>query len=142
MRVKQIADVAGVTLDTVRYYTKVGLLQPTKDAENGYKYYNEQDLTALKFAVRAKQIGFVLSDIHSICDMAREGESPCPKVREIMIENLQRTEKAFREMEQLRNRMREAVKHWDHMEDNCPTGNMICNLIEDWENCPDAKSCE
>ncbi len=138
MQVKQIADAAGVTLDTVRYYTKVGLLRPVKNPENGYKLYNDQDLTALRFAIRAKQIGFVLADIESICDMAREGESPCPKVREIMLENLQRTEKAFREMEQLRNRMREAVKHWDHMKDNCPTGDMICHLIEDWENCPDA----
>lgn len=137
MQVKQMANAAGVTLDTVRYYTRVGLLKPKKSPDNGYKYYSDNDLTALRFAVRAKQIGFLLADIQSICEMAREGESPCPTVRDIMIKNLHRTEKAFEEMQRLRDRMREAVTHWEHMTDHCPTGNMICHLIEDWDDCPE-----
>ena len=38
MRVKQIADALEISADSVRYYTRIGFLVPSK-SHNGYKYY-------------------------------------------------------------------------------------------------------
>ena len=51
MRVKQIADALDISVDTVRYYTRIGLLVPNK-SHNGYKYYRPADVTRLRFILR------------------------------------------------------------------------------------------
>ena len=42
MKVKQLADKFQINLDTVRYYTRIGLLAPAKNPTNGYKEYSNK----------------------------------------------------------------------------------------------------
>ena len=49
MRVSELAKNLEVNPDTVRYYTRIGLLRPRKNAENGYKEYDERDISRLNF---------------------------------------------------------------------------------------------
>jgi len=37
--VKQLSDLAGVTIRTLHYYDEIGLLKPSSYGENGYRYY-------------------------------------------------------------------------------------------------------
>ena len=133
MQVKELAKRCEVSPDTVRYYTRIGLLSPAKDPVNGYRHYSDKDLSTLRFAVRARQLGFSLDDINTICSTAGDGESPCPTVRELMRENLQRTEVMFQDLKRLRDRMRQAVSQWESMPNCDPTGEQICSLIESWD---------
>ncbi|GAB1258883.1 MerR family transcriptional regulator [Aurantivibrio plasticivorans] len=133
MQVKDIAEQCGVSPDTVRYYTRIGLLKPSQDPVNRYRLYSQKDHSTLRFAVRARQLGFSLDDIQTICSTAGDGASPCPTVRELMRENLQRTEAMFQEIKRLRDRMRQAVAQWESMPNCDPTGEQICSLIENWD---------
>ena len=132
MRVKQLADKLGITPDTIRYYTRIGLLHPSKDS-SGYRQYNARERQFLRFAIRAKQLGFSLSAVKEIVDLAKSGKSPCPRVRELMEENIVTTERSYREMQALRRRMLDAVEAWADMPDSYPDGDTICGLIEDWD---------
>ena len=60
MKVKEIATAAGVNPDTVRFYTREGLLQPTRNPDNNYQQYDAEDLRRLRFARKARQLGFSL----------------------------------------------------------------------------------
>ncbi|WP_365996477.1 MerR family DNA-binding transcriptional regulator [Idiomarina sp.] len=44
MKVNEIANLADVSPDTVRFYNREGLLRPRKDPRNGYNLYNSEDL--------------------------------------------------------------------------------------------------
>ena len=44
MKVKEIAIGAGVNPDTVRFYTREGLLKPTRNPDNNYQQYDSEDL--------------------------------------------------------------------------------------------------
>ena len=46
MRVQTLAAAANVTADTVRHYTRIGLLTPVKNPANGYKEYTSERSTA------------------------------------------------------------------------------------------------
>ena len=63
--VKQIAELTGVTADTLRYYDKEGIVSP-KRHENGYRYYDEKDVKALKYLVVLKYAQFSLAEVRSM----------------------------------------------------------------------------
>ena len=130
MRVSKVAKQLGVSADTVRYYTRIGILHPMR-SENSYHFYSEKDLHRLRFVLMAKQLGFSLVDIKSIIDVSESGETPCHLVREIMVDNLERLEQSIEENHRLFRRMKTAVKAWDDMPNQVPTGNTICTLIEE-----------
>ena len=46
--IKEIADLAGVTTRTLRYYDQLGLLIPAEIGENGYRYYDHDNLLRLQ----------------------------------------------------------------------------------------------
>ena len=59
----QFAKKAAVTLRTLRYYDRVGLLSPTQHTESGYRLYAEEDLFTLQQILALKFLGFSLDDI-------------------------------------------------------------------------------
>lgn len=132
MRVNQLASTLNTTADTVRYYTRIGLLRPEKNKTNGYKAYGKSDEMRLRFALRARQLGFSVADILEIVTMADRGRSPCAHVRALIKQRLSEIESDFREVQQLHKRMHRAAAAWEKMPDRPPTGAMICELIETW----------
>ena len=49
---------AGVTLRTIRYYDKIGLLKPSHILDNGYRQYCNKDLITLQKILALKELGF------------------------------------------------------------------------------------
>ncbi len=130
MIVSELAKRAGVTAETVRYYTRSGLLTPKLQGQNGYRYYSDDDLHRLMFVRKAKFLGFELSEITEILDMSKSGNSPCPRVREILEERIQDTRKKLEELNALQESLEYAAKKWKEMPDGMPDGNAVCHLIE------------
>ena len=62
----QFARLANVTLRTIRYYDKEGLLKPSFVANNGFRYYNDNDLIRLQQIMLFKYLGFTLNEIKSM----------------------------------------------------------------------------
>lgn len=62
----QLANIANVTLRTIRYYDKEGLLKPSFVANNGFRYYNNNDLIKLQQIMLFKYLGFTLREIKSM----------------------------------------------------------------------------
>ncbi len=68
MRSKEIADLAGVTVRTLRHYRKIGLLREPERAENGYCEYTVDDLVRLLRIKTLSSLGFSLDDIARMLD--------------------------------------------------------------------------
>lgn len=136
MKVAQLARAAGVSSDTVRFYTREGLLKPARDPDNGYQEYGSDDLSRLRFARKARQIGFTLREVAEILQQADHHESPCPLVRDLFTKRLLEVEHQLRELQQLRERMRRALLNWETMPDGTPDGFTLCRLIENWDEPP------
>lgn len=133
MKVSELARAAGVSADTVRFYTREGLLQPQRDPHNGYQHYGTADLQRLRFARKARQLGFSLREVTGILRDAGERRSPCPQVRDLFAHKLAEVERQLQELTRLRDRMRAATEQWRSMPDGAPDGHTICRLIEHWD---------
>jgi len=130
MRVTELAKVMNTTPDTVRYYTRIGLISPLKNPENGYKAYNKAVQQRLKFILSARQLDFSVAEIRDILAEADKGHTACPLVREIVAHRLAETEKQFQAALLLRDKLSKAVSDWQRKPDKAPSGHMICHLIE------------
>ena len=132
MKVTELANKFATTADTVRYYTRLKLLNPIKSS-NGYKFYSAKDESRLSFILSVRKLGFTVADVQQILAEAEDGKTACPLVREIITTRLAETEKQFQAMLQLRNKMTLALSQWEAMSDTSPTANMVCHLIEEFE---------
>ena len=130
MTASVLAKKADVPLFTVRYYTRIGLLKPSRDLRNGYKVYKPTDRDRLKFISAAKELGFTLSEIEEILDHAAHSESPCPMVRDIVEKRLRENKEKIRELKRLQARLESAIDMWRSMKNSQPDGHSVCRLIE------------
>ena len=129
-QVKDIAIAANVTTDAVRFYTKKGLLKPTRNKANNYQMYNHADLVRVRFISKAKILGYTLNEIKQITHASEKSETPCPMVRDIIKKRIKKNKKQFDEAMALQKRMEKALKQWENMDDAIPIGDSICHLIE------------
>jgi DNA-binding transcriptional MerR regulator len=67
-RIKELSDMTQVSIRMLRHYDKIGLLRPSYRADNGYRYYNADDLAKLQQIIALKSFGFTLSSIKNIVD--------------------------------------------------------------------------
>jgi len=129
-QVKQLAKLCKVPVDTVRHYTRIGLLKPDRDPANGYYQYRVSDSKRLDFIKKAKSLGYSLKEIEHILAESRKGKSPCPLVRELINRRIQENRAHLEQLMELQLRMENALTSWEKMPDGVPDGDSICHLIE------------
>ena len=72
MGIGAVAKRAGVSIDTVRYYEKNGLLVPASRLVSGYRRYGDLQLARLRFIRRAQELGFTLKDVKELLGLSRQ----------------------------------------------------------------------
>lgn len=70
---------ANVSVETIRYYQRLGLIHEPLKPRHGFRYYPANDVDRIRFIRRAKQIGFTLSEIDELLTL---GQGRCNDVRE------------------------------------------------------------
>jgi len=138
LTVNELASQANAPAHVVRYYTQIGLLQPSGQQANGYRLFSARDAGRLRFIRMAKNLGFTLNEIREITCHADMGESPCEDVRRIIQDHIEKNRIKIREMQNLQARMEQALTHWASMPDGVPDGHSICHLIESFAADSDA----
>ena len=93
--VKQVSDIAGVSVRTLHHYDAIGLLKPAKVTEAGYRLYDEGALGRLQSILLFRELGFPLQEIKSILD--RPGFDPM----DALAQQLQLLERKRRHVEGL-----------------------------------------
>lgn len=66
--VKQVADMAGVSVRTLHHYDDIDLLKPAHVGENGYRYYGREELMRLQQILIHRELGIPLAEIGAILD--------------------------------------------------------------------------
>ena len=130
LTVTELANRSGATPHAVRYYTRMGLLRPERDPGNGYRRYEYREVGWLRFIRQAKRLGYTLSEIRKIMHDSDQGQSPCPRVREILSRRIDENRQQLEELIALQTRMEQALEQWAGMPDGVPDGHSVCHLIE------------
>lgn len=66
--IKEAEELTGISRQNIRYYEKMGLLNPKRDAGNGYRKYDEEDIERLKAILLFRKLDMPLEEIHKLLD--------------------------------------------------------------------------
>lgn len=69
MRIGELAERAGLGVETVRFYERQGLMPEPPRGRNGYRRYDEASVDRLHFILRAKRLGFTLDEIGELLSL-------------------------------------------------------------------------
>lgn len=72
--IDEVGDLSGLTPHTLRYYERIGLLEPVGRAASGHRRYTEADLGWVRFVVMLRQTGMSIADSLRFMALTREGE--------------------------------------------------------------------
>lgn len=131
MTVNELAREANVTTDTVRHYVRIGLLQPERHPDNGYKLFNRADVQRLRFVHQARQLGYSLKEIKDIFSECRHVHTVCPKARQILRRRMKDNRAKLRKMNKLQKNLERTVASWEkNFPDGAPDSDSVWRLIE------------
>ncbi|MFD5466255.1 MerR family transcriptional regulator [Kitasatospora sp. NPDC127059] len=82
--ISEVAAASGLTAHTLRWYERIGLLDPVDRAVGGQRRYCDADLHRLAFLSRLRLTGMSVADMLKYVDMARRGEETYPERRELL----------------------------------------------------------
>lgn len=66
--VREVADLAGITVRALHHYDEIGLLRPTQRTDAGYRLYSHEDLQRLQEILGWQQLGFSLREVQTLLD--------------------------------------------------------------------------
>ena len=88
MRTGQVARQSGVNTQTLRYYERRGLLQVPPRRPSGYREYAPDAVGIIRFVKRAQELGFSLTEVESLLNLAAGGPANCDRARGLATEKL------------------------------------------------------
>jgi DNA-binding transcriptional MerR regulator len=109
----ELARRAGVSKDTLRFYERRGLLPRPERRSNNYRSYPPEALARVLWIRRVLAAGFTVDELARILAERDRGGAPCRKVRDLGASKLAEIEERIRELEGLRENLREMLKDWD-----------------------------
>jgi len=130
LTVKELALRAGVAGHVVRFYARAGLIRAARQAANGYRQFTQHDVKSIRFIRAAQSLGFTLAEVREVFRHSRRGETPCPRVRDIIDLRLAENRERLEYVRALQERMQQARDLWQRMPNQVPRGDSLCALIE------------
>jgi len=109
----QLAEKAFVTIRTLRYYDKVGLLKPSHHSDGGHRLYTDEDLFRLEQILGLKFLGFSLTEIKRFLEKPKSLSESLAMQKEILKDKKERIEQAIDAIEEVENKLAEKQPDWE-----------------------------
>lgn len=77
-----LARRTGCNLETIRYYEKIGMLTAPPRTAAGYRVYDEDHVSRLRFILRARELGFSIDEIRGLLGLVDGGIQTCAEVKD------------------------------------------------------------
>lgn len=108
LRSGQVAEQAGVNLQTLRYYERRGLIAEPPRSPGGHRAYPPETVTLLTVTKAAQRLGFTLQEVAELLDTGRRGH-PTPDLRHRAQTKITEIEAKIADLTTIRAALRQVV---------------------------------
>ncbi|MBS4219846.1 MerR family transcriptional regulator [Bacillus sp. FJAT-49711] len=111
MKVKEVADLVGISVRTLHHYNEIGLLIPEETTESGYRIYSDDNLETLQQILFFKELGFPLKKIKEIINSPSfDREEALSMHRKMLLERRSRLDRMIETVEKTMKHMKGEIK--------------------------------
>ena len=89
LTIGKLADGAGINLETIRYYERIGLMPEPGRTRGGHRTYAAFHIRRLTFIRRARELGFSVNDVRALLNLAEPHRASCGEVQKLAAHHLQ-----------------------------------------------------
>ena len=107
MRIGELSTAAGVDVETIRYYEKVGLMPSPERGANGYRSYSQKQLAQLVFIRHCRALDIGLADIRRLLAFSNDPDSSCGDINLLIDEQLERVRARLESLHALERQLQE-----------------------------------
>ncbi len=130
MRIGELAERAGTSVKTIRYYDRIGVLRSTERSESGYRLYGDAALDRYRFVRAAQAVGLRLGEIREIIALRDRGETPCGFVVDLIGRRAAELDDRIAELQELRDELRSLVQRARRLDARRCDPRLICHVID------------
>src|SRR4029079_367653 len=109
----ELAELTGVSRDSLRHYERKGVLPRPLRGQNGYRRYPPEALQRVQLVRRALSVGFTLDELAKVLKVRDAGGAPCEEVRKLAAQKLLNVQDQLRELTALRDELQKTLSDWD-----------------------------
>ena len=110
IHIGKAAELAGVSVDTIRFYQKLGLTKKVDRSAAGYRLFDEDQIRDLKFVRHAQELGFSLTEIKELLAL-RQKQHACSEVQSILKSKLEDVREKITSLSHLEAELRGALRN-------------------------------
>ena len=128
MRIGQLAEQTGVTVQTVRYYERRGLLKTNPRLASGYRSYSADAIRRIRFIKRSQELGYTLVEIGSLLELSETRPHNTAKARAIVKTKIRSIEDKIRDLQRMRDELLTIGRDC-----GCGASQPVCRFLEQVE---------
>lgn len=127
--IQQISNITGLSVHTLRYYEKIGLLNRVDRDVNGYRQYTESDISWINFLIRLRVTGMPVCEMKQFSDLRSQGDSTISLRRELLQNHQKNVLEQIKELQDNLYKIEEKIHYYKGLEENIDnSGNKPANL--------------
>ena len=131
MRIGQLAAQTGYSVRTIRFYEQSGLLPAPHRTPAGYRSYDQDAVTRLRFVRSAQALGLSLAEIADVLRIREHHGPPCSYVAQLLDTHLSALDARIKELTALREELRARRPLQVEPDPTRCRPDQICYLVED-----------
>ncbi len=117
LTIGKLAREAGIHVETVRYYERIGLIEQPATPAHGYRQYPRETLQRIAFIKRAQKLGFSLDEIAELLQL---GSGNCVEVKQKAELRRSKIERQIRDLQALSQLLGELIEECEQGDDSQP----------------------
>lgn len=136
MRIGELAERAGVDVQTVRYYEREGLIDAPARTSSGYRSYGPEHLERLNFVRHCRSLDMPLAGVKQLLDFAGTQNVSCEVVDDLVQKHLDRVRAKRSALEALEGKL-------EILRSQCASGHRVadCGILEELIHAAQGEAC-
>ena len=113
LQIGQISKKSGMSIDTIRYYEKQGLLKKPSRSVGGFRTYSQEAVDQLVFIRKAQDLGLTLKEIEKIMCCGDKGLEPCCDLTvDLFTAKIHEFETKIQELQGMKKKLKTVLGGW------------------------------
>lgn len=109
LTIGKIAKLAGVGVETIRYYQRRGLVEEPRRKDSGYRQYPNDTIARIRFIKRTKELGFSLKEIKELLYLRVDPQTTCEDIKTRAVGKIHEIEVKILELQKMKEALSKLI---------------------------------